>query len=177
MAENVGKKPGVVSRIVNRVVRIGKVTADPLLDALARVALVIDPSGGATSKAVTTVAKKSVGGMIDRFLAEPSLQKAYEDLRKALTDTGKRFLVTIDDLDRLHDDEVRSIMQMVKTVGRLPNVIYLLSYDREIVWKMLDGEQSRAGPKYAEKIVQQEVELPRPSKESLLAILDEEIAF
>jgi hypothetical protein len=83
MAENVGKKPGVVSRIVNRVVRIGKVTADPLLDALARVALVIDPSGGATSKAVTTVAKKSVGGMIDRFLAEPSLQKAYEDPRAA----------------------------------------------------------------------------------------------
>jgi predicted KAP-like P-loop ATPase len=177
VAENVGKKPGVFSRAVNKVVRIGKVTADPLLDALATVALVIDPTGGTASKAVTTVAKKSVGGMIDRFLAEPSLQKAYDDLRKALTDTGKRFLVTIDDLDRLDDDEVRSIMQMVKTVGRLPNVVYLLSYDREIVWRMLDGEQARAGPKYGEKIVQQEVELPRPSKDSLLTFFDEEVVF
>ncbi len=105
MAESIGKKPGIISRIVNRLFRSAKMTAAPLLDALATVALVIDPSGGAASKAVTTVAKKSVAEMIDRFLAEPSLQKAYENLKKALTDTGKRFLVTIDYLDRLHAHE------------------------------------------------------------------------
>jgi hypothetical protein len=33
---------------------------------------------------------------------------------------------------------------MVKTVGRLPNVLYLLSYDRDIVWDALD-EASRRG--------------------------------
>jgi hypothetical protein len=126
---------------------------------------------------IATVAKKSLGGMIDRFLAVPSLQSAYEDLKKALEKSGKRFLVTIDDLDRLQDDEIRSIMKMVKTVGLLPNVIYLLAYDRRIVWGALDGDAERIGPHFAEKIVQQEIELPRPSKESLLSILDEEIDF
>jgi hypothetical protein len=45
------------------------------------------------------------------------------------------------------------------------------------VWSALDGVDERIGPRFAEKIVQQEVELPRPSKNSLLSMLDEEIAF
>jgi hypothetical protein len=68
-------------------------------------------------------------------------------------------------------------MQMVKTIGRLPNVLYVLVYDREIVWQALDERKDRIGPKFAEKIVQQEVELPSPSKHALLSILDEEITF
>ena len=74
--------------------------------------------------------------MIDKFLAEPSLQTAYDELKMSLQKSEKRFLVIIDDLDRLQNDEIRAIMQMVKTVGKLPNVIYLLAYDRAIVWKV-----------------------------------------
>jgi hypothetical protein len=177
LSESLGKKPGFISRQVNRVARFGKVTADPLLDALATVALVIDPSGGSAAKAVTSVAKKSVGGMIDRFLSEPSLQAAYQTLRKELESSGKRFLVIIDDLDRLEDAEIRTVMQMVKTIGSLPNVVYLLAYDRDVVWPVLDGEDAKTGPKFAEKIVQQELELPRPSKGALLTILDQDIQF
>ena len=176
LSERIGNKPGFVKRQINRALRIGRVTADPLLDALATVALVIDPSGGTASKAATTITKKSVGGAIDRFLAEPSLQSAYHALRNVLENSNKRFLIIIDDLDRLEEVEIRTIMQMVKTVGSLPNVVYLLAYDRTIVRQALDGD-SRTGPEFAEKIVQQELELPKPSKGALLTILDEEIAF
>ena len=171
------KQASWTHRQINRAVRLARIGADPLLDAVATVAVVADPTAGVASKAVTTVTKKSVGAMIDTFLEGPSLQAAYEDLRKRLAKSGKRFLVTIDDLDRLQDDEIRSIMQMVKTVGRLPNVIYLLAYDRAIVWGALDGKSERDGPKFAEKIVQQEIELPRPSKEAVLSILDAELEF
>jgi predicted KAP-like P-loop ATPase len=117
--------------------------------------------------------------LIDRFLDEPSLQAAHENLRGILAREQKRFLVVLDDIDRLRKDEIRSIMQMVKTVGRLPNVVYLLAYDREIVWPALDESTSvkSSGPNFAEKIVQQEVALPRPATEDLLGILDSEIAF
>src|SRR5258707_10253799 len=76
-------------------------------------------------------------------------------------------------------DENRSILQMGKTVGRLPNVLYLLAYDRNKVWEALDESiaPERDGPNFCEKIVQQEIELPRPAKEDLLAILDSEVAF
>ena len=177
LSERLAGRTGWWKRQLNRVLRIFGYAADPLLDAVAVVAITIDPSGGVASKAVATVAKKSVGGMIDRFLADPSLQAAYGNLKKVLNKSGKRFLVNIDDLDRLHDDEIRSVMQMVKTVGQLPNVIYLLAYDRTIVWKAIDGYLDRVSPRYAEKIVQQEIELPKPSRHDLLAILDADIKF
>jgi hypothetical protein len=178
LSENLAStKANWAHRQVNRALRIARTSADPLLDAVATVAVTADPSAGVASKAVATVTKKSIGVMIDTFLEGPSLQAAYEDLRKRLGESGKRFLVTIDDLDRLQDDEIRSIMQMVKTVGRLPNVVYLLAYDRAIVWRALDGERDRGGPKFGEKIVQQEIELPRPSKEALMSMLDAELGF
>lgn len=70
-------------------------------------------------------------------------------------------------------------MQMVKTLGRSPNVVYLLAYDRNIVWPALDdgGRRDNNGPSFAEKIIQQEVELPKPARSDLLAMLDAEIGF
>jgi predicted KAP-like P-loop ATPase len=132
------KRPGWINRMLSGV----RGTADPILGALATVAVVVDPSGGIAAKAAAKVAGTTLNGAIDRFLEEPSLQAAYERLREVLQKKHKRFLVVIDDLDRLQKDEIRSIMQMVKTVGRLPNVLYLLAYDRNIVWAALD-EASR----------------------------------
>jgi len=152
-------------------------TTDGLVDAAATVALTVDPSGGVASGFAGNLAKKSVNSMLGRFLEDPSLQTAYQNLRLQLGSSGRKFLITIDDIDRLQPTEVRDIMQMVKTVGRLPNVIYLLAYDREIVWNALDGEAKQNGPRYAEKIVQQELELPLPSRNALFAILDHEIKF
>lgn len=68
-------------------------------------------------------------------------------------------------------------MQMVKSIGQLPSVVYLLAYDRDIVWEALDHGTDRGRPRFAEKIVQQEIELPRPAKNALLTILDQEISF
>jgi len=50
VAESIGEKPGLVRRTLNKILRISKVTADPLLDALATVAVVIDPSGAPRPK-------------------------------------------------------------------------------------------------------------------------------
>ena len=169
------KRPSWIDRILRRV----RSSSDSVLDAMATVAVVIDPSGGVGSKAAAKVAGTSLNAAIDRFLEEPSLQAAYKKLHALLKEKERRFLVIIDDLDRLQKEEIRLIMQMVKTVGRLPNVLYLLSYDREIVWGALDEDvvTRRDGPNFGEKIVQQEIELPRPFMADLLTMLDFEVAF
>ena len=152
-------------------------SSNSLVDAAATFAITMDPSAGVISCVSGNVAKKSLSKLIDSFVEEPSLQKAYGNLRKLLSDSGKRFLVTIDDIDRLEDTEVRSIMRMVKSIGQLPNVIYLLSYDRKIVWNVLDNGVASIGTSFGEKIVQQELELPQPSRNALLKMLDQETAF
>lgn len=177
MSETLATKSSWPRRQMRRLLRLCKIATDPLVNSIATVAVTLDPSAGFASGTVAAVTKGSLGGLIDKFLAEPSLQTAYDELKMSLQKSEKRFLVIIDDLDRLQNDEIRAIMQMVKTVGKLPNVIYLLAYDRAILWKVLDNEDGRPGPRFAEKIVQQELELPRPSKSSLLSILDAEIGF
>ncbi|WHA43225.1 KAP family P-loop NTPase fold protein [Agrobacterium larrymoorei] len=176
LSERLGPKDSKWVRFKRRTLQFMHGTTDNLVDAAATVALTIDPTGTASGFGAN-VAKKSVNALLERFLEDPSLQTAYESLKDQLGRSGKRFLVTIDDIDRLEDDDVRAIMQMVKSIGQLPNVIYLLSYDRDIVWSALDKEVNRIGPRFTEKIVQQEIELPRPSRNALLAILDEEISF
>jgi predicted KAP-like P-loop ATPase len=176
LSENLGPRRSGWERLWQRALSFLRGTTDNLVDAAAKVALSVDPTGIAGGFGAN-LAKKSVNTLLDRFVEEPSLQAAYENLKEQLGRSGKRFLVTIDDIDRLEDEHVRSIMQMVKSIGRLPNITYLLSYDREIVWEALDQGKTRAGPRFAEKIVQQEIDLPKPSPNALLSILDQEISF
>ncbi|PZQ56772.1 MAG: hypothetical protein DI570_20735 [Phenylobacterium zucineum] len=118
-----------------------------------------------------------MGAALDRWLVEPSLQSAYEHLSAQLARSERRYLVLIDDLDRLEPDEIKTIVQMVKSVGRLPNVIYLLAYDREIVWNALGREAAGPRPGFMEKIVQQEVELPPPTRDRLMRMLAVKAGF
>ncbi|MBX3536412.1 MAG: AAA family ATPase [Chelatococcus sp.] len=176
LSETLGPERNRLQRGVRKLKFLTSDAADKLVDAAATVALTIDPTGTVGGVA-GSVAKKSIGSFVDHFIKEKSLQQAYEDLRKRLRESGRRFVVTIDDIDRLDDDEVHSIMQMVKTIGRLPNVIYLLAYDRSIISKILDGQVGEGEPRFAEKIIQQEIHLPPPGLSALLKMLDSEISF
>jgi hypothetical protein len=152
-------------------------SAEGLVDAAAKLALIVDVSGGLASKFAGDVAKHSIGRTMKGFRDAPSLQKAYLDLRDQLRRRRQRFVVIIDDIDRLQQEEIQSILQMVKTTGQLPNVIYILSYDRELVYSAVDENRASERPNFAEKIVQQEIDLPHPSTSALLSMLDDEISF
>ena len=132
---------------------------------------------GVASKPLGDVAGRSVSNAIGRFLRDPSLQKAHKEMKEQLAQSHQRVLVTVDDMDRLEAEEIRIIIRMVKSVGQLPNVVYLLFYDRDIVRKALDGASKNQGPSFAEKIVQQELELPKPRRGQLMKMLDEEAGF
>lgn len=100
-----------------------------------------------------------IGGLIQQ---NESVEKLHADLSKALADQPRRFLVVIDDIDRLTPDEALLIFRLVKSVGRLPNVMYLLVYDRQLAEKIVSDRFPSEGPHYLEKIVQASFELPEP---------------
>jgi predicted KAP-like P-loop ATPase len=88
---------------------------------------------------------------------EDDYKKLFELLRKQ----NKRFLVVIDDIDRLTPDQTIIIFRLVKSVGRLPNLIYLLAFDRELAEEIL-AERFPAERHFLEKIVQAAFEIPLP---------------
>ena len=147
--------------------------ADKVIDAAASLGAAIDHTGGTVSKVGALLAKAATKKAAVKWLSEPSLQKTYKQLVDRLGKSDKRFIVFVDDIDRLTSEEIRALMQMVKTVGRLPNVTYCLTYDRQIVWTALaelaPGDERRSG--FAEKIVQHEMEVPVPSRSVLMRML------
>lgn len=105
---------------------------------------------------------------IEKSLSEKeSVEKLFEDLTAALRKQKKRFLVVIDDIDRLAPDEALLMFKLVKSVGRLPNVIYLLAFDRELAEKAVKERYPSEGPHFLEKIIQASFDLPLPPRDDL----------
>lgn len=77
---------------------------------------------------------------------------------------GQKQIVIIDDLDRLSHEEIREVFRAVKGVLDLPNIVYVIAYDRAIVASALDEiHPGRGGEAYLEKIVQLPYRLPKPT--------------
>ena len=97
-----------------------------------------------------------------------TVESLHKKLSCALADMDSKYLIIIDDIDRLSPDDVVLIFRLVKSVGGLPNVMYLLAYDRQIAEKIFTDRYPSEGPHYLEKIVQVSFELPEPNRVSLL---------
>jgi predicted KAP-like P-loop ATPase len=132
----------------------------------------IDLAGGAGAGAVASGAMNWLSGLIKE---DDTVEKLHADLVKALGEQKKRFLIIIDDIDRLAPDEALLIFRLVKSVGRLPNVIYLLVFDRKLAEKIVSGRYPSEGPHYLEKIIQAGFDIPEPRQSELSAQLLEQV--
>ena len=96
-----------------------------------------------------------------------TVEKNFRKLAKILEKQDHRFLVIIDDIDRLSPDEALAVFRLVKSIGRLPNVMYLLAFERELAERIVQEQYPSEGPQYLEKIVQASFELPLPLQTDL----------
>lgn len=112
---------------------------------------------------------EKASGFINEYLEaeKEDLETLKSNINQELEDLDKKILIVIDDIDRLCDEEIREMFQLVKSIADFKNTIYILSYDREIVTKALDKSQQDKGEEYLEKIVQVPLVLPYISKSDL----------
>lgn len=122
-------------------------------------------------KGAGKAAEAALGWLAGLIHAEDTVEKLHAELTAALSSQKKRFLFVIDDIDRLSPDEALLIFRLVKSVGRLPNVIYLLVFDRELAEAIVSERFPSEGPHYLEKIIQAGFDLPLPQS----ADLDQEL--
>lgn len=98
--------------------------------------------------------------------ATDSVQKQRDAVAAVLEEAKQPILVIIDDLDRLSADELLHVFKLVRLVGRLPYVYYLLSYDERTVVDLLAktdlvaADNDRRALDYLEKIVQIRLDMP-----------------
>ena len=129
--------------------------------------LVAGPAGAAGGATIAGLFGKLVG---DKFDKKQSLEASLQDLRTALQTSDKRIVVIIDDMDRLMPDELRHMLTLVKSLGNLPNITYLVAYDQSEVIKLLKLS-GIDNVDYLEKIVQVSFELPNVDRYALRSML------
>ena len=98
-----------------------------------------------------------------RASSEEKIESLQKKIGEKLKEIDVRVLIVIDDIDRLSPEEAIAIFRLIKSVGRLKNIIYLLGYDRKETEKMIRKKYKFGGNIYLEKIVQASFDIPEPS--------------
>lgn len=104
-----------------------------------------------------------------------SVSAKKQRLEEELLKFDGRVVVIIDDIDRLPNDQVRMVFQLVASLAKLPKINYLLSFDEEVVTRALSEVQKCDGAEYLEKVVQVPVRPPSISSGDLERILLKDI--
>lgn len=105
---------------------------------------------------------------------EVTLQTLKAELVKDLENLKTPILVAVDDIDRLPPGEMVELLQVLKSTTDLPNVHYLLLYDREVIEQNLKTQD--INPEYLGKIVQFSLPLPSVPESRLRSLLVDELA-
>ncbi|WP_169748241.1 KAP family P-loop NTPase fold protein [Microbacterium azadirachtae] len=110
---------------------------------------------------------RAVDGLANIIEGEQSVNRTRSQLIRELSALRRPVLVIIDDIDRISGDELLQTLKIVRQLGRLPYVHYLLSFDESTVFDAISGSslvgnggRSRAR-EYMDKVVQVRFDLPR----------------
>jgi len=123
---------------------------------------------------------KAVEATATWLSGDTSLDGERRELEAVLRESPHRILVLIDDVDRLQGDELATLLKLVRLVGRLPNVFYVLAYDETTLLDVLgtiDVAKGRPGRalSYLDKIVQLRLDLPPAPQILLDQMVDESL--
>lgn len=109
---------------------------------------------------------ESVGHATDS-IAEykmPNLEEHKQRVKDALYEYPRPIIVFIDDIDRLFPPEVFEMVRIIKAVGELPNVGYVLAWDPTYVSESLKSLKVAHPEMYLDKVVQARIPLSTLSR-------------
>ena len=132
------------------------------------------PVAGKILSAAGKTAAKGIGKRLSGKQGGNDLMQQKEYVENALQNYNRRILIVIDDIDRLSNEQIRGIFQLVTAVAKLPNITYLLVFDKKIVVNALQEIQQCDGEDYLEKVIQAPITLPEIRNDDLLTIIDSE---
>ncbi len=113
----------------------------------------------------------TLGKKLKKGSDEKDISKQKESVVRLLTEQSKRILIVIDDIDRLSNEEICRVFQLITSVAKFPNTTYLLAFDKGIVVKALEKIQEGSGADYLEKIIQMPIQIPDIQTSALRSVL------
>jgi predicted KAP-like P-loop ATPase len=119
-----------------------------------------------------SVAGEAIDELGKRLGEDKSLEERRNAINAELQRLGRRFVIFIDDIDRLESDAMQMLFRLVRLVGDLDHVTYVLAFDRVAVIKTLSVTTGWDATAYLEKVVDVGFDLPPPSQARLSDMLE-----
>ena len=85
-----------------------------------------------------------------------TLADKHGNIQNAISATGKKLFIVIDDLDRLDTAEIKEVFRIIRNSASFGNVIFLVAFDFNQIDKAI-GDNNVNGVKYLDKIFQASV--------------------
>jgi len=90
-----------------------------------------------------------------------TIEKQKNRISNQLELSNRKYIIFIDDIDRLDKREIQILFSLIKVTADFDNVIYVLSFDPRLVSTALGEIYSEPGVSFLEKIVQVPLDLPK----------------
>lgn len=151
-------------------IKIKKPTADTVCELVDQYADIFDAASlipyvgtalAAAGKAVTNKARNRINRKNN------DMQGKKDEIIRTMVAENLKIIVSIDDIDRLSEEEIVAVFQLVKALADFPNAVYLLAFDYDVVVRALGTVQHGDGREYLEKVIQVPFEIPAPSIASI----------
>jgi predicted KAP-like P-loop ATPase len=104
-----------------------------------------------------------------------SVLEIKKEIKNELSKREKKLIITIDDIDRLNQTEIRQIFRLIRVNADFPNTIYLLAFERKIIEKNLEEQAGVSGKDYLDKIIQVNFDIPFARSNKIAAFLFKEL--
>lgn len=103
--------------------------------------------------------------------SEADTESLKQKIADSMRNSHKKIVVLIDDIDRLEQDELFEVLRLVRNTANLPNLLYVVTYDKDYVVNLLTNKGISSPDLYLEKIFNVEVMLPKVTRFELLDAL------
>lgn len=104
--------------------------------------------------------KKIISMVIPDFTSRQNVNTVKNKIEDKLKKLDQKVVIFIDDLDRMEREEILLIFKMVKLFSDFDNFIYILSFDKKRVERILWREM-RSDKDFLDKIIQVDFKLPK----------------
>ena len=111
--------------------------------------------------AALTISHRGISLDLSNLTRETSLSEKKRELSLRFAALPNSVVIIIDDIDRLEREEVFEVLRLIRNTADLPNVMYLVAYDKEYITAVLEERKIKDASSYLEKIFPVEVHMPK----------------
>lgn len=109
----------------------------------------------------TSVITQAITSSINLFQHKANdNSKLFKEINDKIIASEKRIIIVIDDIDRLHNEEIFEVLKLVRNSGSFKNTFFILAYSKSYIINSLEKMQIPNHEDYLEKIIQMELSLP-----------------